>query len=227
MRPARDRPIFGAIRRKEKESFTEDFWYLWGKKKDPDKPSLSRRRRFAMIRIKMAFPAFVLLFTFGVFAGQTLLRRRARRWRTRCAVAAAIAAESSVIVVKPGLTDEQLADLYMARRTIESRAFYKRLADQSLRIPVYLNKLGIALHQQAALSAALKYYEAHRRLILPMPMRRTTLGQIWYQRKKYGRAIKGVSKGDYIGRYGRLQQQPWLPMEKKYTGPLVPNINRP
>jgi len=54
--------------------------------------------------------------------------------------------------VKPELTDEQLADLYMARKEYrEAAVSYKRLADQNPQNPVYLNKLGIALHQQAAL----------------------------------------------------------------------------
>ncbi len=104
-------------------------------------------------------------------------------------------AESSVIVVKPGLTDEQLADLYMARKEYREAAFsYKRLADQEPRNPVYLNKLGIALHQQAALGPALKYYERASKVDPSYADARNNIGTIWYQRKKYGRAIKAYQK---------------------------------
>jgi tetratricopeptide (TPR) repeat protein len=104
-------------------------------------------------------------------------------------------AESSVIVVKPGLSDEQLADLYMARKDYREAAFsYKRLADQNPRNPVYLNKLGIALHQQAALGPALKYYERASKVDPSYADARNNIGTIWYQRKKYGRAIKAYQK---------------------------------
>jgi len=89
-----------------------------------------------MIRIKMAFLLCSPFHSFGVFRGQTFVETRARRWRHAVAQSQPQSpAESSVIVVKPGLTDEQLADLYMARRTIERRASYKRLADQSPQNP--------------------------------------------------------------------------------------------
>jgi tetratricopeptide (TPR) repeat protein len=97
--------------------------------------------------------------------------------------------------VKPGLTDEQLADLYMARKDYREAALsYKRLADQSPRNPVYLNKLGIALHQQAALGAALKYYERASKVDPSYADAQNNIGTIWYQRKKFGRAIKAYQK---------------------------------
>src|SRR5260370_29851094 len=119
-----------------------------------------------MIRIKMAVPAVVLLLTLSICsAGQTYVETPGAPVALRSVQAPAQApaqsqAESSVIVVKPGLTDEQMADLYMARKEYRDAAFsYKRLSDQNPLNPVYLNKLGIALHQQAALGPALKYYE--------------------------------------------------------------------
>src|SRR5713101_7247177 len=115
-----------------------------------------------MIKIKMAFPAVVLLLTLSISsAGQTFVETPGTPVAPRVAQSQIQSpAESSVIVVKPGLTDEQLADLYMAREEYREAAIsYKRLADQNPQNPVYLNKLGIALHQQAALGAALKYYE--------------------------------------------------------------------
>src|SRR5205823_4887619 len=92
---------------------------------------------------------------------------------------------------KPGLTDEQLADLYMARKEYREAAMsYKRLADGNPQNPVYLNKLGIALHQQAALGAALKYYERASKVDPTYADAQNNIGTIWYQRKKYGKAIR-------------------------------------
>ena len=154
-----------------------------------------------MIRIKMAFPAFVLLFTLSISStGQTFVETPSvpvapRAVQSPAQAPAQSQAEASVIVVKPGLTDEQLADLYMARKEYREAAFsYKRLADQNPRNPVYLNKLGIALHQQAALGPALKYYERASKVDPSYADARNNIGTIWYQRKKYGRAIKAYQK---------------------------------
>jgi tetratricopeptide (TPR) repeat protein len=150
-----------------------------------------------MIRIKVAFPVFVLLFALSIpSSGQTFFDT------PDAAVAPGVAqsqpqspTDSSVIVVKPGLTDEQLADLYMARKDYREAALsYKRLADQNPRNPVYLNKLGIALHQQAALGLALKYYERASKVDPSYADAQNNIGTIWYQRKKYGRAIKAYQK---------------------------------
>ena len=105
------------------------------------------------------------------------------------------AADPSVIVVKPQLTDEQLADLYMVRKEYRDAAgIYKRLADQEPRNAVYLNKLGIALHQQTALALALKYYERASKVDPMYADAQNNIGTIWYQRKKYGKAIHAYQK---------------------------------
>src|SRR5713226_5662036 len=119
-----------------------------------------------MIRIKMAFPVIVLLLTLSISsAGQTFVDTPGapvapRAVQSQAQAPAQSPAEASVVVVKPGLTDEQLADLYMARKEYREAALsYKRLAEQNPQNPVYLHKLGIALHFQMALGQALKYYE--------------------------------------------------------------------
>src|SRR2546429_1468807 len=72
-----------------------------------------------MIRIRMAFPGIVLLCTLSVSsAGQTFVETPGspvipRAVQSQAQTPAQSPAESSVIVVKPGLTEEQLADLYM------------------------------------------------------------------------------------------------------------------
>jgi len=150
-----------------------------------------------MIRIKMAFPAVVLLLALSIpSTGQTFVETPGVPVAPRVAQSPSQSpAESSVIVVKPELTDEQLADLYMARKDFREAAFsYKRLTDQHPQNPVYLNKLGIALHQQAALGAALKYYERASKVDPSYADAQNNIGTIWYQRKKYGRAIKAYQK---------------------------------
>src|SRR6266852_7718794 len=150
-----------------------------------------------MIRIRMAFPAVVLLLALSIpSTGQTFVETPGAPVAPRVAQSPSQSpAESSVIVVKPELTDEQLADLYMARKDFREAALsYKRLADQHPQNPVFLNKLGIALHQQAALSAALKYYERASKIDPSYADAQNNIGTIWYQRKKYGKAIKAYHK---------------------------------
>ena len=150
-----------------------------------------------MIRVRLAFPAVVLLFSLSIpSAGQSFAETPSTPVAPRVQQAQSQSpAESSVIVVKPGLTDEQLADLYMARKEYREAAMsYKRLADGNPQNPVYLNKLGIALHQQAALSAALKYYERASKVDPTYADAQNNIGTIWYQRKKFGKAIKAYQK---------------------------------
>jgi len=150
-----------------------------------------------MIRIKMAFPAVVLLLALSIpSTGQTFVETPGAPVAPRVAQSPSQSpAESSVIVVKPELTDEQLADLYMARKDFREAAFsYKRLTDQHPQNPVYLNKLGIALHQQAALGAALKYYERASKVDPSYADAQNNIGTIWYQRKKFGKAIRAYEK---------------------------------
>lgn len=100
-----------------------------------------------------------------------------------------------VIVVRPDLSEEQTADLYMVRKEYrEAASVYKRLSDREPRNPVYLNKLGIALHQQTALGQALKYYERAVKVDPLYADAENNVGTIWYQRKKYGKAIKAYQK---------------------------------
>jgi tetratricopeptide (TPR) repeat protein len=59
---------------------------------------------------------------------------------------------------------------------------------------VYLNKLGIALHQQEALGLALKYYERAVKVDPRYADAENNVGTIWYQRKKFRKAIKAYEK---------------------------------
>jgi len=148
-----------------------------------------------MKHIRVAIPAgFLLLVTALPAAGQTTVNE------TRSLVMAPRTAQipspqDPVVVVHPGLTDEQLGDLLMIRKQFrEAAEVFKKLSDQNPRNPVYLNKLGIALHQQEALGLALKYYEKAVKADPQYADAQNNVGTIWYQRKKYEKAIKAYQK---------------------------------
>jgi tetratricopeptide (TPR) repeat protein len=93
------------------------------------------------------------------------------------------------------LTPEQMGDLYMARKQyVEAAQTFRALTDQNPTNAVYLNKLGIALHQQEALALAMKYYEKALKANPRYADAQNNIGTIWYQRKKFGKAIKAYEK---------------------------------
>lgn len=93
------------------------------------------------------------------------------------------------------ITGEELGDLYMARKQYrEATEQYKLLSAQNPHNAVYLNKLGIALHQQTALGLALKYYERAVKTDPKYADAENNIGTVWYQRKKYSKAIRAYQK---------------------------------
>jgi len=93
------------------------------------------------------------------------------------------------------LSGEQLGDLYMARKQYrEAMEQYRTLSEQNPRNAVYLNKRGIALHQQTVLGLALKYYERAVKVDPRYADAENNIGTIWYQRKKYGKAVRAYQK---------------------------------
>ena len=146
-----------------------------------------------MIKIHVAVPASILLLSFSIPSAAQSFGNTSSRTAPREALQTP--SDPSVITVRPELTDEQLADLYMAHKEYrEAAQTFKRLTDENPRNPVYLNKLGIALHQQAALDMALKYYERATKVDPMYADAQNNIGTIWYQRKKYGKAIKSYQK---------------------------------
>ena len=151
-----------------------------------------------MTRFRVAFPATVLLLSLSIStAAQSLVDGPGG-----APVAPRVPqaqppspAQSPVIVVRPDLSDEQMADLYMARKEYrEAAQLYKRLTDQDPRNAIYFNKLGISMHQQTALGQALKCYERAVKLDPTYADAENNIGTIYYQRKKYGKAIKAYQK---------------------------------
>jgi tetratricopeptide (TPR) repeat protein len=151
-----------------------------------------------MTQLRVAFPASILLLSLSIPAtGQTLEGTRSMVMAP--GVAQVPSPQDPVIVVRPELTDEQLGDLYMVRKQYrEAAGMFKKLSDQNPRNPVYLNKLGIALHQQEALGLALKYYEKAVKVDPRYADAENNVGTIWYQRKKYEKAIKAYQKAIVI-----------------------------
>ena len=147
-----------------------------------------------MIRFHAAVPASFLLLSFSIpSAGQSFFERNGIV--SDAPIMQQERVDSSAIVVRPALTTEQLADLYMVRKDYrEAAQTYKRLTDENPRNAVYFNKLGIALHQQEALTLALKCYERATKIDPTYADAQNNIGTVWYQRKKYGKAIKSYQK---------------------------------
>ena len=76
----------------------------------------------------------------------------------------------------------------------EAVEVYKKIADENPKNPVYLNKLGIAYHQQTALNIAMKYYERATKADPLYADAQNNIGTIWYQRKKFSKAIRAYKK---------------------------------
>jgi tetratricopeptide (TPR) repeat protein len=147
-----------------------------------------------MTHLRVAFPVSILLLSLTIpVKGQTL--EGTRSMVLAPGVAQVPSPQDPVIVVRPEMTDEQMGDLYMIRKEYrEAAGLFKKLSDQDPRNPVYLNKLGIALHQQEALGLALKYYERAVKVDPRYADAENNVGTIWYQRKKYEKAVKAYQK---------------------------------
>src|ERR1700687_816137 len=148
-----------------------------------------------MIRFRMALPASFLLVSLTLPSiGQTSDDTRKESFvppmqtQSQVSNAAANPAERQ-------LSGEEQGDLYMARKQYrEGTEQYKTLTEQDPHNAVYLNKLGIALHQQTALGLALKYYERAVKVDPKYADAENNIGTIWYQRKKYSKAIRAYQK---------------------------------
>ncbi|HYL10749.1 MAG TPA: tetratricopeptide repeat protein [Candidatus Acidoferrales bacterium] len=95
-----------------------------------------------------------------------------------------------------GLADlESRADLQMARKEYaEAAKTYKSLLVQAPGNAVYLNKLGIAYHQQQMLSVAQRFYEKAVKADPHYADAFNNIGTIYYQKKKYGKAVRFYKK---------------------------------
>lgn len=151
--------------------------------------------------VSLAVSGSILLLTFAVPShGQSTQEMTAQLFadggrsipmQTPSQVSTAAASPAAV----RELSAEETADLFMARKEyFEAAQAYKRLSDASPRNAVYLNKLGIALHQQEALGLALKYYERALKVNPKYADAQNNIGTIWYQRKRFGKAIRAYQR---------------------------------
>src|SRR5260370_2693508 len=90
---------------------------------------------------------------------------------------------------------EGRADLQMARKEYaEAAQTYKQLVVQAPKNPVYLNKLGIAYHEQTMLSDAQRFYEKAAKADPQYAESLNKIGTVYYQRKKYGKGVRYYRK---------------------------------
>jgi len=148
-----------------------------------------------MKELRMAVSVSVLLLALtAASAGQTTEDTRKQSFTSGMQTPSQV----STAAAQPGerqLSDEEMGDLFMARKQYrEASETYRRLAELNPKNAVYLNKLGIAFHQQTALSLALKYYQRAVKVDSRYADAENNIGTIWYQRKKYGRAVRAYQK---------------------------------
>src|ERR1700682_1823220 len=148
-----------------------------------------------MTRLRMALPVSFLLVSLTLPSiGQTSDDSRKESFVPSMQTQSQVS-KAATNPAERQMSGEEIGDLYMARKQYrEATEQYKLLSDQNPRNAVYLNKLGIALHQQTALGAALKYYERAVKVDPQYADAQNNIGTIWYQRKKSGKAIRAYQK---------------------------------
>jgi tetratricopeptide (TPR) repeat protein len=93
------------------------------------------------------------------------------------------------------LPDEDLARLYLVRKQYkEAQDIFHRLTVENPKNAVYWNELGISLHNQADLAAALKCYQKSVKLDPHYSDAQNNIGTVYYERKKYSKAIRSYQK---------------------------------
>jgi tetratricopeptide (TPR) repeat protein len=146
-----------------------------------------------MTRLFLAIPASVLILALAVASRSQTIPDTAET--ASFPEPMQTPAQVSTAPSPPALGDEEIASLCMVRKEYyQAAAIYKRLSDQNPRNAVYLNRLGIALHQQTALSQALKYYQKSVKVDPNYADAQNNIGTIWYERKHFGKAIRAYQK---------------------------------
>jgi len=89
------------------------------------------------------------------------------------------------------LSAEDLARLYLVRKDYrEAENAFRKLTQQEPKNAVYWNELGISLHNQMQLTAAMKCYDKSSKLDSHYGDPVNNMGTVWYERKKYAKAIR-------------------------------------
>jgi tetratricopeptide (TPR) repeat protein len=102
-------------------------------------------------------------------------------------------------IVKPALTPEMRADIFMARKMYrEAIETYQEIPNPSA---VIINKIGIAHHQMMDLNGAKKLYERAIKMDKKYSEAINNLGTVHYARKSYRRAIGQYKKALKLAPY--------------------------
>jgi tetratricopeptide (TPR) repeat protein len=93
------------------------------------------------------------------------------------------------------LSDEDIARLYLVRKQFkEAQDIFHKLTVEQPKNAVYWNELGISLHNQVQLDAALKCYQKSAKLDPGYADVQNNMGTIYYERKKYPKAVRYYHK---------------------------------
>jgi tetratricopeptide (TPR) repeat protein len=107
-------------------------------------------------------------------------------------------ASASVVPAPPAqapISDEDMARLLLVRRDYrEAQQMFYKLTVREPKNAIYWNELGISLHSQSQLGAALKCYQKSAKLDSHYPDAINNAGTIWYEEKKYAKAIRAYRK---------------------------------
>jgi tetratricopeptide (TPR) repeat protein len=154
-----------------------------------------------MIRYCLAIPAsaFLLFSSFIPACAQT------ENFNPQEKPPAATAAAQT-----PKLSDEELGRLYLARKQYrEAQEVFHKLTVEQPKNAVYWNELGISLHNQSDLHAALKCYKKSAKIDSKYADAQNNIGTIFYEQKKFSKAIRSYDKAiklrqDYAAFYLNL-----------------------
>lgn len=148
-----------------------------------------------MMQLRMAAPVSALLVTLTIPTVAQTPDDTPRQAFIRDMQTPAQVSTANATPPERRLSEEETGDLFMARKQYrEASETYKRLSQENPKSAVFMNKLGIALHQQAALGEALKCYQRAVKVDPQYADAQNNIGTIWYQRKRYGKAIRAYLK---------------------------------
>lgn len=148
-----------------------------------------------MMQLRMAAPVSALLVTLTIPTVAQTPDDTPRQAFIRDMQTPAQVSTANATPPERRLSEEETGDLFMARKQYrEASETYKRLSQENPKSAVFMNKLGIALHQQAALGEALKCYQRALKADPQYADAQNNIGTIWYQRKRYGKAIRAYLK---------------------------------
>jgi tetratricopeptide (TPR) repeat protein len=148
-----------------------------------------------MMQLRMAAPISALLVTLTIPTVAQTPDDTPRQAFIRDMQTPAQVSTANATPPERRLSEEETGDLFMARKQYrEASETYKRLSQENPKSAVFMNKLGIALHQQAALGEALKCYQRAVKADPRYADAQNNIGTIWYQRKRYGKAIRAYLK---------------------------------